>query len=87
METGERSCSHWLDLNDLHLALAKQYAVTMDAGLGDLLTERPGRSSNTPAMTTTPSSPSNPVAGDAVWARIRTTPPRPITLTADRIET
>ena len=23
METGERSCSHWLDLNDLHLALAK----------------------------------------------------------------
>ena len=23
METGERSCAHWLDLNDLHLALAK----------------------------------------------------------------
>jgi hypothetical protein len=23
METGERSCAHWLDLNDLHLALAR----------------------------------------------------------------
>ena len=28
METGERSCSHWLDLNDLHLALAKAHLLT-----------------------------------------------------------
>ena len=27
METGERSCSHWLDLNDLHLALAKAHIL------------------------------------------------------------
>src|SRR5580692_8999102 len=27
METGERSCSHWLDLNDLHLALAKAHML------------------------------------------------------------
>ena len=27
METGERSCSHWLDLNDLHLALARAHML------------------------------------------------------------
>ncbi len=28
METGERSCTHWLDLSDLHLAPARAHLLT-----------------------------------------------------------